>query len=220
MPGLSKQASDLIASCRTALRPNEADRDRIVGCLRAVLGEAALPVTAVAVSPTSLLGWNTLLAGAIACGIFGGALALGSHRWHSLSEAPARTSSPESAPVGAPSAQPAPSLSSTLALNGQSAARNQAPQQQADPLAQEVALLARATTALNAGRAREALAILAVHERRFPQGMLSIERRSAKAKALCWLGRSSEARVELSQLPPDSLAIAQRDSSCGQSESR
>jgi hypothetical protein len=71
-------------------------------------------------------------------------------------------------------------------------------------LADEVALLSRAMSALNEGRAQDAQNTLAEHERKFPRGLLSVERRAARAQALCSLGRKSEAERELQRLSPSS----------------
>jgi hypothetical protein len=67
-------------------------------------------------------------------------------------------------------------------------------------LAEEVAILARATADLNAGRSADALRELELHRRRFPNGQLTEERRAARARALCALGRKEEAEVELARL--------------------
>jgi outer membrane protein assembly factor BamD (BamD/ComL family) len=82
------------------------------------------------------------------------------------------------------------------------------PPQENDALSQEVALLQPATGDLRAGRFSEALKSLDEHQRRFPNGILTEERRAARAQALCSLGRRSEAQAELSLLAAQSLAVA------------
>jgi hypothetical protein len=77
-----------------------------------------------------------------------------------------------------------------------------------------VVLLSRATTALRAGRAVEALKALDEHQSRFPRGALGEERRAAKAQALCSLGRMSEGRAELARLAPESPALARAKQVC------
>jgi hypothetical protein len=77
-----------------------------------------------------------------------------------------------------------------------------------------VALLSRATSALRAGRAAEALKALDEHRRKFPNGTLSEERRAARAQALCSLGRIDEGRAELSLLAPRSPAAARASQVC------
>jgi hypothetical protein len=83
-----------------------------------------------------------------------------------------------------------------------------------DRLAEEVALLSRATKALRAGRAAEALRALDEHQSKFPRGALSEERRAAKAEALCSLGRVREGRAELGRLAPQSPAAARAKQVC------
>lgn len=81
-------------------------------------------------------------------------------------------------------------------------------------LAEEVALLSKATSALNAGRAQEALNTLAEHQRKFPHGVLTVERRAARAQALCLLGRKTEAERELEGLSPSSPQAVQARQLC------
>ena len=83
-----------------------------------------------------------------------------------------------------------------------------------DGLAQEVALLTRATSDLRAGRAADALKALDEHQRKFPNGVLSVERRAARAQALCSLKRVSEGRAELTRLAPQSPAAARAKQVC------
>jgi hypothetical protein len=75
----------------------------------------------------------------------------------------------------------------------------------ADRLAEEVAILSRAETELHAGRYAGALRVLEEHQRKFPRGTLSQERTAARIRALCGLGRTSEANAALARLSPGSL---------------
>jgi hypothetical protein len=77
-----------------------------------------------------------------------------------------------------------------------------------DQLTLEVALLSKATSALSSGRAGDALKVLNEHQREFPHGLLGVERRSAKAQALCLLGRLPEGRAELLLLSSQPLAAS------------
>jgi hypothetical protein len=86
--------------------------------------------------------------------------------------------------------------------------------QKTDRLAQEVALLSRATSELRAGHAAQALKALAEHQRKFPAGALSEDRRAAKAQALCLLGRVVQGRAELARLPAQSPAAARAAQVC------
>jgi hypothetical protein len=56
--------------------------------------------------------------------------------------------------------------------------------------------------------------VLDEHQRRFPSGALSEERRAAKAQALCLLGRVDEGRAELARLAPRSPAAATAQQVC------
>lgn len=79
-------------------------------------------------------------------------------------------------------------------------------------LAEEVALLDRAATALRAGDAAHALQWLADHERRFSAGHLVDVRKAHRVRALCRLGRDAQARAEAAALRREhpSSAVAQR----------
>ena len=83
-----------------------------------------------------------------------------------------------------------------------------------DRLAQEVALLSRATAALRVGHAAQALKALDEHQRKFPSGALREDRRAAKAQALCLLGQVASGRAELKLLPPQSPAAARAGQVC------
>jgi hypothetical protein len=83
-----------------------------------------------------------------------------------------------------------------------------------------VAILSRAASALHAGRAASALKAIDEHQRKFPQGLLSEERRAARAQALCLLGRRGEAELELQRLvknSPQSPNTARVKEVCGTS---
>jgi hypothetical protein len=84
-----------------------------------------------------------------------------------------------------------------------------------DRLSEEVTLLSRATSALRAGRASDALKTLNEHQSKFPKGLLSEERRAARAQALCALGRRPEAEREIAKLSPTSPQAARAKQACG-----
>lgn len=65
-----------------------------------------------------------------------------------------------------------------------------------DLVAEEVALLADARTALGAGEAGRAIKLLARHRKRFPNGLLANERDVSWITALCVLGKVDEARTK------------------------
>ena len=84
-----------------------------------------------------------------------------------------------------------------------------------DGLAQEVAILSRASSALHSGRPAAALMALAEHQQKFPRGILTQERTAARIQALCALGRTTEARAELARLSSKSPLKARARQACG-----
>lgn len=70
------------------------------------------------------------------------------------------------------------------------------PKPETDGIAQEVALLSEARSALGAGEAKRALGVLARHAKRFPNGVLARERDVSWITALCVLGRVDQARAK------------------------
>ncbi len=67
-------------------------------------------------------------------------------------------------------------------------------------LTAEAELLGRAQGSLRTGDAAAALRLLEEHERRFPLAELGDERRGARVRALCELGRAAQARAEALEL--------------------
>jgi hypothetical protein len=65
--------------------------------------------------------------------------------------------------------------------------------------------MSRAQQELHAGRFAASLRVLEEHAQKFAQGILAPERRATRIQALCALGRSAEADVELGSLGPGSL---------------
>jgi hypothetical protein len=91
------------------------------------------------------------------------------------------------------------------------------PSGEEDSLARETSLLRSARTALDAGDANRALALLARHAQLWPEGVLAEERLATKVLALCALGRVTEAREtagELESLSPTSPHLTRVRSSC------
>jgi hypothetical protein len=203
MTELRPDAGALVRAGRTAMRPSRADRERIAAALRARLGDAVLPLETEAAPPATLhaawtKGWA--LAGALSIASAAVFFAWGKPRSaqrpglvaHEVTTSPAISAAPPRAAGGADAAavetvvEPEPSILSGARVP--------------DQLAAEVTILSRATSELHAGHAVSALAALAEHERKFPNGLLSEERRAARAQALCALGRRRDAEVELRRL--------------------
>ena len=222
MAVLNPKALSLIEAGRSALRAKPADRERVEGALRAQLGPAALPPAAPPAAHVAHSPWHFLPHIVIGAALLGGAGFLALRPAASAPPSPtwgkpAVVSNSVSLPkLPAPSQVAAPATSGPTVEAPQAAAESVAssatrPQ---DRLAQEVALLSRATSDLRAGRAAEALKALDEHRRKFPNGTLSEERRAARAQALCSLGRIAEGRTELSLLAPRSPAAARARQVC------
>lgn len=227
MAALGPKARALVQEGRNGLRPAAGDRERVEAALRVHLGPGALP-PAGSVAPPPLVaaaGWKAVAGALIGAGVIGGALyiAFGPERTTvpaaALTPPPttsaaalAAAATPDDTPSEAPAAgsliEPAPPVVVAPPSSDAPAPRPR------DRLAEEVALLSRATKALRAGRAAEALKALDEHQAKFPRGALSEERRAAKAEALCSLGRVSEGRAELGRLAPQSPSFARAKQAC------
>jgi hypothetical protein len=230
MVALSPKARALIQEGRKALRPTQTDRERVAAGLRTELGPGALPPQASVPPPPPVgaaTGWGALASKVlVGVGLVGGALYLALGREPTpvpqahVSEAPSAPAAMAAPPstLDAPRKEAPPTLDSpevapppahpTAVPSESSGSRAR------DRLAEEVALLSRATTALRAGRVNEALKALDEHQSKFPRGVLSEERRAGKAQALCSLGRMSEGRAELGHLAPQSPAAARAKQAC------
>jgi hypothetical protein len=222
MAPLDPEADAIVQAGRRALRATDSDRDRIEAALRARLGLNALPLAAVAKPAARSLAWRFGPAAAISACLVGGALffTLRSHPRAVPVRTEVKLQQPPAAGIAAPAVAPKqsgaadaePAVSS--AALAPAAPSSSSPSREPDPLAQEVALLLRATSALSAGRAGEALKALNEHQRRFPNGILTEERRAAKAQAFCSLGRVAEGRAELAHLAPKTPAASRAKQVC------
>jgi len=226
MAALGPRAQSLVQAGRSALRPTEGDRDRIEAALRAQLGPAALPPQGSVAPPpvVAATGWKAVLGAAVGVGAVGAALYLAlspaksaePHAAPPIASAVTIPPSPQIAPPSeAPTAPEPPAVSPPAVVAPPAAASPGASALPArDRLAEEVSLLSRATKALRGGHAAEALKALDEHQSKFPHGLLSEERRAARAEALCSLGRTSEGRAELAHLAPQSPAAARAKQAC------
>jgi hypothetical protein len=88
------------------------------------------------------------------------------------------------------------------------------PRRAQDGLGQEVVLLSKATSDLRAGHATEALKSLDEYQRKFPNGVLAVERSALRAQTLCSLKRVGEGRVELARLTPQTPAAGRARQVC------
>ena len=216
MSELSPRARELTRSGRALLRPTDADRTRIRAALRARLGEAALPMEVNRAAPAARPRWLRVSSVVVGVGMVGGALLFGLHHQpRAASHPPQVVTAMLATSAAAPLATAAELLpAAPAALPASSDAPAPAARPARDRLAQEVALMTRATSDLHAGHAAEALRVLDEYQRLFPKGLLTEERRAARAQALCSLGRQSEARAELARLAPQSPSAARAKQFC------
>ncbi len=218
MGSLNRDASGVVEAGRRALQPTTADRERLEAVLAARLGpnafapSAALPAPAHGATTVWRIVGGAALGGCVVAGalFFAPPSGPSAPRESTVGVRPTAASKGDDSP-GATGPDlalgmevTAPSVSASSALPAASSPLS-APRR-ADTLTREVALLSRAVTALNAGRASEALTALNEHQRQFPRGILGAERQAAKAQALCSLGRLAEGRAQLAQLSPQSPA--------------
>lgn len=224
MAALSTNARAVIEEAREEMRAPAGERERLEALLAAHLVPTAPTPVAQSLSPVRhASSWRLVTSLTVGVALVGGA-ALWTLRPNATPKSPPPAAStpaevklPEPATV-----QTAPAIvvqsSSTVEpiRSAKPAIEAQAPVQRAqqDRLAQEVALLSRATSDLRAGRAGAALKLLDEHQRKFPNGMLTVERRAVRAQALCSLKRVSEGRAELSQLAPQSPAAGRAKQLC------
>jgi hypothetical protein len=230
MAALSPKARALLEAGRNSLRPADGDRERIEAALRAQLGPAVLPPQGSVAPPPvgAAAGWQALAGKVLlGAGLIGAAayLVLSSDKGTAPQAllTPPPSTSVAALPLSAATGEageantPVNSLETTpptVVAPPVTASPSVAVPTERDRLAEEVALLSRATKALRAGRAAEALKALNEHQSKFPRGALSEERRAAKAEALCSLGNMNEGRAELNRLAPQSPAAARAKQVC------
>ena len=223
MSDLTEGGKRLVKAGRQADRPSDADRERVRALLSARLGDAALLTTTLSEAPPPNGGVQVLRAKLVKWGWVGSTVLVAGVAWfvprfahQSEQHAPAASASALT-PVRPASAAASPALpelpATTAPLSSPSATRvvppdgtSHTPDSQKgaprtrDRLAEEVALLSRAETELHAGRPAKALVALAEHQSKFPRGALAEERTAARIQALCALGRTDEANLQLRQL--------------------
>jgi hypothetical protein len=212
----------LVRAGRSALRPTGTDRERIAHALRVRLDKTnSLRPLAWVARPRGL-AWPTF--SALALGVVAGGLFVARESKNGELRAPSlvpaqltppalRSLAPQSPPAlqAATPSEPASAVEQPPSVKELKA---HAPQPASDRLAEEVEILSRAQTELHAGRFAAALRVLEDHARRFPHGALAPERHAARVRALCALGRSTEADVELGRLEPGSLHEGRAREAC------
>ena len=222
MGSLNGEASQVVRAGRSALRATGTDSERVQRALATRLGPHAFPPTHPVTSSARLRALRAIAGVAMGAGTMGGVLYAATARPNEGTTASvvrphrqvARASTqPLASPPAEPGTDATPAAEPTVSAEPTSASPVSAPRRQ-DALTQEVALLSRAVSALNAGRAGDALATLNEHQRRFPRGILGPDRKAAKAQALCSLGRLREGRAELAYLSAKSPAAGRAKHAC------
>jgi len=212
MAELSPRARELLRA--GTIRPTAADRARIQKALQARLGMPSPSVPESPALPAPRSRWPLVSSAIVGVGLIGGAVYV-SHRHAPETVLPVQAVAAAAVVTSSPAPESAPPVEAATA-SALPTAIAPAPSSHTarDRLAQEVALLERATSALHAGRPADALRVLDEYQRKFPSGLLSQDRGSARAQALCALGRRSEAEAELSRLPAHSPGSARAKQVC------
>lgn len=221
MTTLSPKGEALVRAGRRAYRPTEADRERLLGQLRAQLGDAALPADLSMVASGAAAGstWPLIAAVVAGVGILGGAVF---YAWPRRAEPPAVrqapaaqvAAAPQEMEPEAPAEEPPPAPIATPPAPAAAAPPPASASHSTDRLAAEVRILSHATRELRAGRPAAALKALDAYRRRFPKGLLRDEYRAASAQALCALGKFGEANATLDGLPPDAPLVIRAKEFC------
>ncbi|MEP7050936.1 MAG: hypothetical protein ABJB12_11300 [Pseudomonadota bacterium] len=206
---LSPRARQVLQS--SVKRPSLADRERIQGALQARLGVSMLAVGGARAGMPVRARWPFVSSAIVGVGLIGGAFLM--PRREPQAAAHVR---PSAVPAGPTAASEAPVTEQPAVAPAAAAAELPAalPRPARDRLAQEVAFLERATSALHAGQAASALKVLDEYQHKFPNGLLALDRSAARAQALCSLGRQSDAQAELARLPQHSPAVARAKQVC------
>ena len=215
MSELSPRARQMLRSSVTSA--TAADRERIQSALQARLGLAALSAAEGSALSRAGLRWPFVASAIVGVGLVGGSLFLVTrHKPAGATPVQRALVSTVSASSAAPVAVPPVESDPASVLPVAPAPELPAPSARSAPdrLAQELAFLERATSALHAGRPSNALKVLDEYQRKFPNGLLALERGAARSQALCSLGRRSEALVELSRLPAQSPGVARVKQIC------
>ena len=218
MSELSPELRELVMASKRASLPTEADSARVLAALRLRLGDAAMTAQTAATSNTAGLLFGKGSAIGLAGLVLLGSLWFFTARVHRAASsesnaAPSAAATIQADTALAPSAIAPSTTGSAPPEAGKVAAlpkptpddAEARPHHARDRLAEEVALLSRAETALHSGNAAVALDVLNEHERKFRHGLLAEERIAARIQALCALGRNAEADALLAQLSPKSL---------------
>jgi len=221
MAEMSSGAEKLVEAGRAALKPTDADRERVFAALVPRLGGdlGASSANAAAKAGVAKATLFKLSAALVGLGLVGGGLYLGTRPEPPPPAGPVVPAPVKAAPAPEAPVAPAPENAAPVSPREEPAAkRTPASSRSADSLAEEVAILSRASAELRAGRPAAALSALEEHQRAFPSGALAQERSAARIQALCALGRKKEAESELTRFArtsPHSPHVARARKACG-----
>jgi hypothetical protein len=198
---MSPEAQALVRAARRALRPKQGDRERVLRLLLPLVGvtQGAGLAHAASAATATIAKLSAVLIGV---GMAGGGLFLASGSQPPVIKA-ALTAPVERASVSLPSLRLEPLPASPVHETPQPGLPRKPSRgaaHRSDSLVQEVEILSRAGAELHAGRAEAALAAFDEHQRNFPSAVLAQERLAGRVRALCALGRLTEARIELERL--------------------
>jgi hypothetical protein len=219
---LNPKAAELVRAGRAALRPTDADRERVFQALQPRLGGNLEPqgIEPLSTAPAKA----SLTIGKLAAALVGMSVAGAAVYAMLQSKVPPVNSAANAAvtfeATREEAVDPTPETAPPAVPHGPSSDEKRAPAapRSADSLAKEIAMLSQASADLHAGRPAAALTVLDEHQRKFAHGELAQERTSGRIQALCALGRMTEAHAELARLArisPNSPHLARARKACG-----
>jgi hypothetical protein len=220
MAALNPKAQAVVQAGRGGFRPAAGDRERLEALIDARLAAVAPSPAVRPVRPLRAGGGSFMPQLAIGVALVGGAAFLtlrpkpGAPPPVTASLGALLSSAPVQPVEPANAVEPEQAVVDSTDSKGPVEPPPVAPPHTRDRLALEVALLSRAMSDLRSGRAADALRLLDEHQRKFPQGVLGVERRGARAQALCSLKRVAEGRAELARLAPQSPAAGRAKQVC------
>ena len=222
MSQLNPKSEELVRAGRAALRPTDADRERVFQALQPRLGGNLEPqgIEPLSTAPAKAsLTIGKLTAALVGMSVAGAAVYV--MLQSKLPPAnPAANGAVTLEAIPQEAVDPTPGTAPSALPPGPPSNEKRAPAapRSADSLAKEIAMLSQASADLHAGRPAAALTVLDEHQRKFPHGELVQERTSGRIQALCALGRMTEAQAELARLTrtsPNSPHLARARKACG-----
>lgn len=224
MTNLSHTARVVINDGKDVFDPSHADRVRVTELLTQRIGAMALGVGSAPIATSSLVSahsftsWRKVV-GTVGLVAIGGALYLANGNTRALpppsnavAPRPAVVVEPPPAPETPAAPEAVPSVASVRAVPAERIARPG--RARIDTLGEEVSLLTLAGKELHSGRPASALKALDEHQSRFPAGALAQERSAVRVRALCALGRTSQAAAEAAKLARNAPQMTRAEHPC------